>query len=85
MVLHGLLADEESYADFLVAKTLGDELDDLWSRGLLPFHAMVGLHLVHPRVDRYLISYCTDLGSILTRFFSLSPDRQRAPSGSKVQ
>jgi hypothetical protein len=29
MILHGLLADEESYADFLVAKALGDELDDL--------------------------------------------------------
>ena len=28
MILHGLLADEESYADFLVAKALGDELDD---------------------------------------------------------
>ncbi len=28
MILHGLLADEESYADFLVSKALGDELDD---------------------------------------------------------
>ena len=34
MILHGLLADEESYADFLVSKALGDELTISFSRSL---------------------------------------------------